>query len=114
MKTTLIILLSVLSLSFTQAAFAQKANNSKTTLFYVHMHCISCKERIEKNIAFEKGVKDMEVNFDAKTVTITYDVRKTSDEKLLAAFNKLDYEASLKPLSEDANDEKNCPEKKRK
>ena len=36
--------------------------------FNVNMHCENCKAKIEKNISWEKGVKDLSVNLENKTV----------------------------------------------
>jgi copper chaperone CopZ len=55
------------------------------------MYCENCKARIEKNIGWEKGVKDLQVNLEKKTVKITYDPQKTTKEKLKKAIEKLEY-----------------------
>lgn len=73
----------------------QKKGEKETITFDVSMTCENCKKRIEKNIAYEKGVTDMKVDLPSKTVTIEYRKDKTSIEKLIAAFEKLGYEASL-------------------
>ena len=48
-------------------------------------------KKINDNIAFEKGVKDLSVSLDKKTVTISYDPSKTDEAKLKAALEKLGY-----------------------
>lgn len=68
------------------------AKNEKV-VFSVEMDCISCKQKIEKNIPFEKGVKDMNVSFEKKIVTILYDDSKTDIAKLQKGFKKIGYEA---------------------
>ncbi|MDD3322452.1 MAG: heavy-metal-associated domain-containing protein [Paludibacter sp.] len=88
MKTK-IILIALLSFLFVGGMFAKK---EKVT-FSVEMDCMSCKQKIEKNIAFEKGVKDMDVNFEKKTVILTYDDSKTDIAKLQKGFKKIGYEA---------------------
>lgn len=87
-KINLIIILSFLIVT---GVFAKK---EKVT-FKVEMDCISCKQKIEKNIAFEKGVKDMDVSFKEKTVTITYDDSKTNVERLQKGFEKIGYKAEI-------------------
>lgn len=82
---------------------------NKKVVYNVSMHCESCQKRIEKNIAFEKGVKDMVVSLKDKTVAITFDDTKTNSEKLIAAFNKLGYEASEMKTNVNATEgEKSC------
>ena len=55
--------------------------------------CGMCEERIEGNIAYEKGVKKVELNNDTKIVTIGYDPRKTSPDNLRTAISKIGYDA---------------------
>ncbi len=53
------------------------------------IHCQGCINKIMKNIAFEKGVKDIICDLDTKTVTVTYDANKTDVPTLLTAFEKI-------------------------
>ena len=53
------------------------------------LHCQGCCDKIMKNIAFEKGVKDIVCDLKAKTVTVTYDANKTDIPTLLKAFEKI-------------------------
>jgi periplasmic mercuric ion binding protein len=55
--------------------------------------CGMCKERIETNIAYEKGVKKVELNNDTKIVTIGFDPRKNNPDQLRTALSKLGYDA---------------------
>jgi len=97
MKTMKIFMLSVLSL--TMSAFIMNAQDQKESkkhktaevTFNVSMHCKSCREKIERNIPFEKGVKDLTVDLEHKNVKVIYDPQKTNEEKLKKAFENLDY-----------------------
>lgn len=71
-------------------------NNKKEVTFDVSMTCENCKKRIQKNIAFEKGVKDMNVDLPSKTVKLQFDPAKTDEAKLQKAFNNLGYEATAR------------------
>lgn len=71
----------------------KKVNHNKTVTFDVSMTCENCVRTIEKNIAFEKGMKDMKVDLPSKRVTLTFDTRKTDEEKIIKSFEKLGYEA---------------------
>ena len=53
------------------------------------LHCQGCCDKIMKNIAFEKGVKDIVCDLKTKTVTVTYDANKTDIPTLLKAFEKI-------------------------
>jgi mercuric ion binding protein len=55
--------------------------------------CGMCEERIESNMAYEKGVKSVELDDETKIVTITYRVDKTDPKKLREAISKLGYDA---------------------
>ncbi len=65
----------------------------KTVTFKSSIHCKNCAKKVEENIAFEKGVKALEVSVEDKTIKVTYDASKTSEETLAAAIRKLGYTA---------------------
>jgi len=58
------------------------------------MNCDNCVKKIEKNIAFEKGVTDLKCDLETKTAEVTYNTDKTSEEKLVKAFEKINYKAT--------------------
>lgn len=98
MATKIVVILGILLLTFAGVMYAQdkKKNEQKgTVVFDVSMTCENCKKRIEKNIAFEKGVTDMKVNLSDKTVEIEYRKDKTTVGKLQEALEKLGYSVSL-------------------
>ena len=72
-------------------AFAQDAKKKKTTVtFYVEgMHCNKCVNKIEKNIAFEKGVTDLKCDLDTHTAEVTFKDAKTNQANLEKAFDKI-------------------------
>ena len=55
--------------------------------------CDNCKERIEKALAFEKGVKKSTLDVKTKECTVIYNPKKTSPEKIKAAIAKSGYDA---------------------
>jgi copper chaperone CopZ len=59
--------------------------------------CDMCKETIEKNLAFEKGIKKSVLDVDTKIVTVTYNAEKTSPEKIRQAISKIGYDADEVP-----------------
>ena len=72
-----------------------KKSNKQTVLLNCDLHCQGCCDKIMKNIAFEKGVKDLVCDLDKKTVTVTYDTRKTDLDTLLKAFERIGKPAKL-------------------
>ncbi|MBQ9212982.1 MAG: cation transporter [Bacteroidales bacterium] len=57
------------------------------------MHCESCENKIKNNLRFEKGIKSIETDIDTQTVTIVYDAEKTTEDAIIAAFQKFNYTA---------------------
>ncbi|AQG78737.1 heavy-metal-associated domain-containing protein [Spirosoma montaniterrae] len=55
--------------------------------------CGMCKARIERNLSFEKGVKEATLDVKSKVVTIRYNPRKTDVDKLKANISKTGYDA---------------------
>ena len=71
------------------------------------IHCQGCCDKIMKNIAFEKGVKDIVCDLKAKTVTVTYDANKTDIPTLLQAFEKIGKPAQVKEAESPKKDTPN-------
>lgn len=95
MKTKIIIMsvIAIFMATMNMDAQKKKVNYNKTVTFEVSMTCENCKRTIEKNISYEKGMKDMKVDLEHKQVTLTFDTRKTNEEKIIEAFDKLGYNA---------------------
>lgn len=83
-----VLLIIVLCTMMALAAQAQKKGEKQVT-FNVKMHCESCKNKLEKNIPYEKGVKDLNVDLKANTVTVTFKEDKNSVENIQKAIEKL-------------------------
>ncbi len=75
---------------------SKKKGEIKEVTFNVHLHCENCVKKVQENIAFEKGVKDLHVCLEDQTVSLKYDAAKTSEETLKAAIEKLGYPVSGK------------------
>jgi mercuric ion binding protein len=71
---------------------------TETISLWVNMHCASCQQKIMENLSFEKGVKDIRIDLEKKTVDVTYNIKKTDPGKIIAAIEGLGYE--VKKLSE--------------
>lgn len=93
MKRLLTILLLALSCPIMMQAKADK----QTVVFYVYLHCDACVDKVMKNIAFEKGVKDIVCSIEDQTVTVTYDASKTDIPTLQKAFEKIGKPATTTP-----------------
>jgi periplasmic mercuric ion binding protein len=94
--------LSLVSLlSFSPAAQAQTApaavqastKGTATTQFKTSAVCDMCKARIEKSLAYEKGVQSAVLDVPSKVLTVTYKANKTTPEALRTAVQKTGYDA---------------------
>lgn len=61
----------------------------KEVTFNVTIHCNSCYKKLQENLAFEKGVKGLNICMEDQIVTFKYDASKTNEEILKNAIVKL-------------------------
>lgn len=81
---------------------AQSPDKQEEIAIKTSAQCEMCKERIEKALAFEKGVKKAELNLETKVVTVTYKTGKTEPAKLRKAISKTGYDADDVPADQGA------------
>lgn len=67
--------------------------NVSEVVFATNMHCDKCVNKINENLAFIKGVKDLKVSLKGQIIKIKYDNRKTNEKALAEAIKKLGYKA---------------------
>lgn len=102
MKKTLILILAALvalvapsMVSMNSEASAQIIKKSKQkseikgVTFNVELHCAGCVKKVQENLAFEKGVKDLHVCMESQVIALKYDAAKTNEETLKNAIIKL-------------------------
>jgi copper chaperone CopZ len=87
-----------------QPLLAQEKTNDKTAELTISTSavCHMCVNTIEKNFAFEKGVKSSKVNLENNTVTVVYRTDKTTAEEIKKALTKFGYQADEMPADEKA------------
>ena len=90
----LVLVSAIFTLFMATNTFAQKKqekkNGKETVKFYVEdMECKNCQAKVEKNIAFEKGVTDLKCDLSKKTVEVTYKTDKTTLADLKKGFTKI-------------------------
>ena len=92
MKKHLIGLLTILFLAV--GVTAQAADDKeKEVKIKTSAICEMCKERIERNLAFEKGIKESNLDLKDKVVTVKYNPKKTDVNKIKANISKSGYDA---------------------
>ena len=69
----------------------KKKGEIKEVTFVVEFDCENCAKKIRENVAFEKGVKDLKVTLDTRTVALKYDAAKTTEDALKASIEELGY-----------------------
>ncbi len=94
----------ILIIGLTTTFAKDKKAEIKEVTYTCSVDCHACKEKIMKNIPYEKGVKKVVVDLDNKLVTVAFKEDKNSTEKIQKALEDLGYEASVK--------EKEAPKKK--
>lgn len=52
-----------------------------------------CKKRIESEVGKMKGVKKSELDLTTKVITVEYNPKKTSPEKIRKAISEIGYDA---------------------
>ncbi len=94
MKKYLLLFVCILYSVLCTPLFAKA--DKQVVVLSVDIHCQGCCDKIMKNIAFEKGVKDIVCDLKTKTVTVTFDANKTDVPTLLKAFEKIKKPATVK------------------
>lgn len=94
MKLKTIIMAAVITLSATaisvNAQTKEKAKPTTETITYkTTVECEGCKKEVMESVPFIKGVKDVEVDVAAQTVTVVVDPKKCDKEKVTEQLAKL-------------------------
>lgn len=93
MKKLLSIALAVALTAF--AAMAKGNANVTTKVFKADVTCQNCADKIMNNVpSLGKGVKDVKVDVDKKTVTVTYDAAKNNSANIIKGLASLSVAAS--------------------
>lgn len=75
----------------------KKGKQIVETVFATDIDCDHCVNKIMNNVpSLGKGVEDVSVDLAKKEVTVVYDARKNSDEKIVEGFASLKVKATPK------------------
>jgi len=81
------------------SCYAQKKDNIKTAVIKTRIYCDHCKQcetcgdKFNKDLYNEDGIKRVDVDPKANTITVIYDNRKTDIDKIRSIISKLGYDA---------------------
>lgn len=84
---------------------AQARQNKKTTETLVvrsSVVCGMCDARVKRELSFEKGITDVEVNLKEKLITVKYRPDRTDPDKIRRAITRIGYDADDLPADEKA------------
>jgi cation transport ATPase len=110
MKKTVLIFFALFSFSMLSAntselaVFEAKESKYDTVSFKTSAVCKMCKERIEHDMSFEKGVKAVELDLPSQVVTIVYKKGKTTEKDLQVAITRIGYDADDMQADQKAHD----------
>lgn len=95
MKSKILVVVLVLLHAASHAGILKDEKTAKTAKITIKTSavCQQCKDRIEKNMAFEKGVRSVVLDLKTKELTVEYRTAKTNPEKLKTAVTKIGYDA---------------------
>lgn len=93
-KSVISVVMFLAVMMFGTVVMAQKAGES-TVNFKADVTCQNCKGKIEKNMAYEKGVVSVNADIDADLVTVTYKLDVTNPDALSAALKNIGFENSV-------------------
>ena len=94
-----IIIISLFSI-LTMNAWAQK----ETVKIETSAQCEMCKERIEEEMQFTKGVTAANLDVESQILTITFKSKKTNLDKIKRAISLIGYDADEILADEKAHD----------
>lgn len=90
-------IISILALGCMASVWAQKAPEKVKEGHKVEIKtsavCGMCKDAIEEDLTFEKGVKSVVLNVDTKIATVVYNAKRTSPETIRKRISKVGYNA---------------------
>jgi len=91
---------------------AQKSNKKQTIIIKTSTECNMCKERVEKEMAYTKGVTSATLNVAKAELTVIFKKNKTDATQIRQAISNLGYDADTIKANKKAYDKlPNCCQK---
>ena len=90
MKSLLVVVF--LMLGFT--IFSQEKSKNQVIVIQTSAECGQCKERIENQLNYTKGIKYAELNLEDLKLTVKYNSSKITLEEIKTQITKLGYDAN--------------------
>ena len=97
--TVICIAMAMFTAMSVNAQKTEKTNKWQKVTIQTNGTCQACKDKIEKGLAYEKGVKDVVYDATTSKVQVTYDSGKTNVQNLKDAIVKLGYKVDVAPAT---------------
>jgi periplasmic mercuric ion binding protein len=98
-KSQILSVIAMITIVLLGMSFIQTKPTSKYVEIKINVssQCETCKETLEKAMAYEKGVKSAVLDVATHTFTVVYDSNKTSPDTIRKAISKVGYDADNVP-----------------
>ena len=93
--TVICVAIAMFAATGVNAQKAEKTEKWQKVVIQTDGSCHTVKDKIEKGLAYEKGVKDVEYDAATAKVMVTYNAEKTSVQDLKEAIVKLGYKVDV-------------------
>ncbi|WP_051651881.1 heavy-metal-associated domain-containing protein [Prevotella sp. P6B1] len=77
------------------ALFAMNVLADNVKFKVTNIRCQNCAKRVEKTLKANEAVKEVSVDLQAKTVSVSYDAEKANAEALLKTLTDAKYQAEI-------------------
>lgn len=110
--TLVLVALAPLAQAQTKASTKAKGDGTAQIALKTSAVCDMCKARLEKSLAYEKGVQAANLDIPTQMLTVTYRPDKTTPATLRTAVQRTGYDADAQPADTRAYDKlPNCCKK---
>ena len=89
MKSLLVVVFFMLGFTI----FSQEKSKNQVIVIQTSAECGQCKERIENQLNYTKGIKYAELNLEDLKLTVKYNSSKITLEEIKTQITKLGYDA---------------------
>lgn len=77
------------------ALFAMNVMADNVKFKVTNIRCQNCAKRVEKTLKANEAVQEVNVDLQAKTVSVSYDAKKANAEALLKTLTDAKYQAEI-------------------
>lgn len=104
MKKLLAIVLVLIFGLITNNLLAQKVKKTEEIKIKTTAQCDMCKQRLEKVMAYEKGIVSANLDVNTQVFTVKYKIAKTDPEKIRTTISNTGYDADSIKANQAAHD----------